>query len=72
MRATLLPYGYGTWGHAKGNVRTQWLMLQQEQAQDFVISAGEQCSVHQFIEKTAAAWGMQLPWEGIAVNELSY
>ena len=60
------------WGHAKDYVRMQWLMLQQEQADDFVIATGVQYSVRQFIEKTAAALGMQLRWEGAGVNEVAY
>jgi GDPmannose 4,6-dehydratase len=60
------------WGHAKDYVRMQWLMLQQEQAEDFVIATGVQYSVRQFIEKTAAALGMQLRWEGQGVNEVGY
>ena len=60
------------WGHAKDYVRMQWLMLQQDQAEDFVIATGVQYSVRQFIEKTAAALGMQLSWEGEGVNEVGY
>jgi GDPmannose 4,6-dehydratase len=60
------------WGHAKDYVRMQWLMLQQDQAEDFVIATGVQYSVRQFIEKTAAALGMQLRWEGSGVNEVAY
>ena len=60
------------WGHAKGNVRMQWLVLQQDQAEDFVIATGVQYSLHQFIEKTATALGMQLRWEGHGVNEVAY
>jgi GDPmannose 4,6-dehydratase len=60
------------WGHAKDYVRMQWLMLQQEQAEDFVIATGVQYSVRQFIEKTAVALGMRLRWEGQGVNEVGY
>ena len=60
------------WGHAKDYVRMQWLMLQQEQAEDFVIATGVQYSVRQFIEKTAAALDMQLRWEGTGVGEAGY
>jgi len=60
------------WGHAKDYVRMQWMMLQQEQAEDFVIATGVQYSVRQFIEKTAIALGMQLRWEGTGVNEVGY
>jgi len=60
------------WGHAKDYVRMQWLMLQQDKPEDFVIATGVQYSVRQFIEKTAAALGMQLRWEGDGVNEVGY
>jgi GDPmannose 4,6-dehydratase len=60
------------WGHAKDYVRMQWLMLQQGQADDFVIATGMQYSVRQFIEWTAAELGMQLRWEGEGVNEVAY
>ena len=60
------------WGHAKDYVRMQWMMLQQEQAEDFVIATGVQYSVRQFIEKTAAALGMQLRWEDEGINEVGY
>jgi GDPmannose 4,6-dehydratase len=60
------------WGHAKDYVRMQWMMLQQEQPEDFVIATGVQYSVRQFIEWTAAALGMQLRWEGVGVDEVAY
>ena len=60
------------WGHAKDYVRMQWLMLQQDKPEDFVIATGVQYSVRQFIEKTAAALGMQIRWEGEGVNEVGY
>lgn len=60
------------WGHAKDYVRMQWLMLQQDQPEDFVIATGMQYSVRQFIEKTAEAIGMTLRWEGQGVNEIGY
>ena len=60
------------WGHAKDYVRMQWMMLQQMQAEDFVIATGVQYSVRQFIEKTAAALDMQLRWDGQGVNEVGY
>jgi GDPmannose 4,6-dehydratase len=60
------------WGHAKDYVRMQWLMLQQDKPEDFVIATGVQYSVRQFIEKTAAALGMQIRWEGNGVNEVGY
>ena len=60
------------WGHAKDYVRMQWMMLQQNQPEDFVIATGIQYSVRQFIEKTASALGMQLRWEGEGINEVGY
>ena len=60
------------WGHAKDYVRMQWMMLQQETPDDFVIATGVQYSVREFIEKTATALGMQLRWEGEGVNEIGY
>ena len=60
------------WGHAKDYVRMQWMMLQQDQAEDFVIATGKQYSVRQFIEWSAAALGMQLRWEGQGVDEVGY
>ena len=60
------------WGHAKDYVRMQWLMLQQDQPEDFVIATGVQYSVRQFIEKTASALGMQLRWAGKGKEEVGY
>jgi GDPmannose 4,6-dehydratase len=60
------------WGHAKDYVRMQWMMLQQDTAEDFVIATGKQYSVRQFIEWTAAALGMQIRWEGQGVNEVGF
>ena len=60
------------WGHAKDYVRMQWLMLQQDQAEDFVIATGVQYSVRQFINWTAQELGMQLRWEGDGINEVAY
>ena len=60
------------WGHAKDYVRMQWMMLQQDKADDFVIATGKQYSVRQFIEWTVTALGMQLRWEGSGVDEVAY
>lgn len=57
------------WGHAKDYVRMQWMMLQQEQAEDFVIATGKQHSVRQFVERTAAELGITLEWRGTGVEE---
>jgi GDPmannose 4,6-dehydratase len=60
------------WGHANDYVRMQWMMLQQEQPEDFVIATGVQYSVRHFINWTAAELGMALRWEGEGVNEVAY
>jgi GDPmannose 4,6-dehydratase len=60
------------WGHAKDYVRMQWLMLQQERAQDFVIATGLQYSVREFITWTAAELGITLRFEGKGVDEKAY
>ena len=60
------------WGHAKDYVRMQWMMLQQDQPEDFVIATGVQFSVRQFINWSAEALGMALRWEGQGVNEVAY
>src|SRR5450432_3421472 len=52
------------WGHARDYVEAQWLMLQQQQAEDFVIATGEQHSVREFIERAARYIGMQIEWRG--------
>jgi GDPmannose 4,6-dehydratase len=58
------------WGHAKDYVEMQWLMLQQEQADDFVIATGEQHSVREFVERAAAELGIGVGWEGEGVDEV--
>jgi GDPmannose 4,6-dehydratase len=57
------------WGHAKDYVRMQWMMLQQEQPEDFVIATGIQFTVRQFIEWVAAEIGVILRFEGNGLNE---
>jgi GDPmannose 4,6-dehydratase len=59
------------WGHAKDYVRMQWMMLQQEIPEDFVIATGEQYSVRQFIEWSAAELGVTLKFEGNGVDEFA-
>ena len=59
------------WGHAKDYVRMQWMMLQQEQAEDFVIATGLQYSVRQFIEWSAQELGVSLSFRGQGVNEVA-
>ena len=57
------------WGHAKDYVRAQWLMLQQERPEDFVIATGEQHSVREFVELAAAQLGMTIEWRGKGAEE---
>jgi GDPmannose 4,6-dehydratase len=57
------------WGHAKDYVRMQWMMLQQEEAKDFVIATGVQYSVRQFIDMAAKEIGVTLAFEGTGVDE---
>jgi GDPmannose 4,6-dehydratase len=57
------------WGHAKDYVKMQWLMLQQEKPDDFVIATGVQHSVRQFVEIAARQLGVTLTWEGSGVEE---
>ncbi len=59
------------WGHAKDYVRMQWMMLQQEKPEDFVIATGAQYSVRDFISKSAAELGVQLEFEGQGVDEVA-
>lgn len=58
------------WGHAKDYVKMQWMMLQQEYAEDFVIATGFQYSVRQFIEWSAARLGINLRFEGFGLDEI--
>jgi GDPmannose 4,6-dehydratase len=58
------------WGHARDYVRAQWLMMQQEQAEDFVIATGEQRSVRQFVEAAAQQLDMRIVWQGQGVDEV--
>jgi GDPmannose 4,6-dehydratase len=57
------------WGHAKDYVRMQWMMLQQDQADDFVIATGVQYSVRRFIQWSAEELGITLKFEGKGVDE---
>ena len=59
------------WGHAKDYVRMQWMMLHQEQAEDFVIATGVQYSVRQFIEWSANELGITVRFEGHGVDEVA-
>ena len=60
------------WGHAKDYVEMQWLMLQQDQPDDFVIATGVQYSVRDFVNEAAKDLGIQLDWKGQGVNEKGY
>jgi GDPmannose 4,6-dehydratase len=57
------------WGHARDYIEMQWLMLQQEQPEDFVIATGEQHSVREFVTVAAEDLGMKLHWQGSGVEE---
>jgi GDPmannose 4,6-dehydratase len=57
------------WGHAKDYVRMQWLMLQQDEPEDYVIATGEQHSVKAFIEASAKALDIAIRWEGKGADE---
>lgn len=60
------------WGHAKDYVEMQWLMMQQEQPEDFVIATGVQYSVRDFVNAAAKELGMEIRWEGQGVDEKGY
>jgi GDPmannose 4,6-dehydratase len=57
------------WGHARDYVRAQWLILQQEAPDDFVIATGEQHSVREFVERAASLLGMSIRWRGRGLEE---
>ncbi|PLX84427.1 MAG: GDP-mannose 4,6-dehydratase [Desulfuromonas sp.] len=58
------------WGHARDYVEMQWLMLQQEQPEDFVIATGVQYSVRDFVNSAAKELGITMRWEGEGVDEV--
>ena len=60
------------WGHAKDYVEMQWLMLQQETPEDFVIATGVQYSVRDFVNAAAKELGIEIRWEGEGVEEKGY
>jgi GDPmannose 4,6-dehydratase len=60
------------WGHAKDYVEMQWLMLQQDKPEDYVIATGEQHSVREFIEAAAAEVGIAITWRGKGSEEKGY
>lgn len=57
------------WGHARDFVEAQWLILQQREPEDFVIATGEQHSVREFVEQSAARLGFDIIWKGSGVEE---
>jgi GDPmannose 4,6-dehydratase len=60
------------WGHARDYVEMQWLMLQQDKPEDFVIATGEQHSVREFVDIAAAEVDIKIRWEGKGVDEKGY
>jgi GDPmannose 4,6-dehydratase len=60
------------WGHARDYVEMQWLMLQQDKPEDFVIATGVQYSVRDFVDAAARELGMQVTWRGEGVEEKGY
>jgi GDPmannose 4,6-dehydratase len=60
------------WGHAKDYVKMQWLMLQQEKPDDFVISTGVQYSVRDFVNKACEVLDIKISWEGEGADEKGY
>ncbi len=58
------------WGHAKDYVEMQWLMLQQDEPEDFVIATGIQHSVRDFVSAAASELGMEIEWQGEGVDEI--
>ena len=59
------------WGHAKDYVRMQWMMLQQDQAEDFVIATGKQISVREFVTMSAKEAGIELEFSGEGISEIA-
>ncbi len=60
------------WGHAKDFVEAMYLMLQQDEPDDYVIATGEQYSVREFVEEAADVFGMKIDWRGKGLNEIGY
>ncbi len=60
------------WGHARDYAEMQWLMLQQDQAQDFVIATGEQHTIREFIEKAGENLDFKIKWKGKGLFEIGY
>jgi GDPmannose 4,6-dehydratase len=60
------------WGHARDYVEMQWLMLQQDKPEDFVIASGVQYSVRDFVNRAAAELGLSIQWQGLGEQEKGY
>jgi GDPmannose 4,6-dehydratase len=60
------------WGHARDYVEMQWLMLQQEKPQDYVIATGKQFSVREFVQRCANRLELNLTWKGSGIDEKAY
>ena len=58
------------WGHARDFVEAMWLMLQQEQPDDYVVATGVQYSVREFVEQAAPYFGMNIVWQGEGLDEV--
>ena len=60
------------WGHAADFVKAMWLMLQQDQPEDFVIATGQTRTVREFVENAFAEIGVEIAWRGQGVDEVGY
>ena len=60
------------WGHAKDYAKAMWLMLQQDEPDDYVIATGEQYSVREFVNKAAPLFGLKIEWMGEGLDEVGY
>ena len=60
------------WGHAKDYARAMWLLLQQDEPDDYVIATGEQYSVREFVNKAAPLFGFKIEWKGQGKDEVGY
>ena len=60
------------WGHAKDYVKAMWLMLQQDEPDDYVIATGKQYSVKDFVDEASPLFGMKIEWMGEGVDEVGY
>ena len=60
------------WGHAKDYARAMWLMLQQDEPDDYVIATGEQYTVREFVDRASSYFGMKIEWMGEGMDEVGY